>query len=329
MSGKRIIDKRAGGAGSWVIEWIAAAAAVAIAALISGCTCASKCANHGPDNASAKMLARFESVKGFPNPAVPWEVYASRTDGPPVLLLHDILGPSPACLDLADRLGRERMHYKIYIPVLYGSWGHIDNGSFVSSIFANRNGWNFHTADVDQPALSAIESLCHRLRRENGGKRVLVIGNCATGGVAVALLRSPDVAAAVTSQPAAPYAVFFPSEKLKKSLDVSPSTLRQAEARAARLREPSLLGFHYYRDRFAPNVRLEEIGREFKGSFSGVELCEFKTCEQAKIRADFIAVNTSDSTQHTVLIDPDANKQAHYPAVFKKLVQFLDMHARD
>ncbi|MCF7789795.1 MAG: hypothetical protein K9N47_26975 [Prosthecobacter sp.] len=305
------------------------AAALALGAHVSSCTCAHKCAS-GQSTSSAQQtaaVAGYHATTPRPGEDLPWEMHDTRTSGPPVLLLHDILGPRPACLALGRQISALPQHYRVYVPVLYGQLGCESKSSFISSLFVNRPGWDFRAKNQDQPALPDLQRLCAALSARHNGRRVIVIGNCATGGIAVALLGSPHVCGAIISQPALPYSF---NTSGRRSLDVSPATLQQAVRRSATLPEPALLGFRFYRDPVCTEHRFERLRSEFGSSFASVELCDFRRHEQDKLPASARAIRTANSKEHTVLIPKEGKPQpAHHLEVFAQVKKFLAQHSEE
>lgn len=280
------------------------------------CTCCSGLGKQQETGASPSA-AGYARVCGMPG-QMSWPLYVTGDSGPPVLLLHDVLGPRPQCLETGRRISKMGNHYKVYVPVFFGRLG---EASSRTGVDARRGGWSvLGGGGTDPEVFSDVKNLCALLRVRHGGRQVVVIGNCLTGGLAIALLASPDVSGVITSQPSRP---FFSGG----GLDVSPLTLAAARTRAAQLRQPAILAFRYHRDLVCRQPRLKRIAREFGSAFDGIELCE-----PGELSSGGRTISTSDSRQHTVLIpeeNPDLlpKNQASHEAVLKMVSRFLRGHA--
>lgn len=297
---------------------------LALAALLTLSACA--CCEHavgGTPSACLCDCSRGQAAK-TPDPraaytrtvltadaqTVPWEVYETRAPGKrPVLLLHDVLGSRPACLELGHDISRMQPGYKVYLPVLFahfgqevprrvGSWTWMDNGPR-SLLFGGR----------DAVQLRGLRALCRELRARHGGQRLTVIGNCLTGGLATALLATGDVNGVVLSQPALPY---FPPG----AVDVAEPTLRLAVANAAQLTAPAVLALRYKNDKVCHAARMQTLTRRFGCSIDSVELCHVAAGETAAPHQRLLP--TGDSRRHSVLIPSESPKLSAEEAAQEK-----------
>ena len=97
-----------------------------------------------------------------------------------MLLLPDIAGARLECLNLALKISAEPQAYKVYIPVLFGSFGESCKARFIRSAFFGESDWNVYSPDKDSMAFEHLLTLCKFIRDTNNGQRVIVIGNCFT-----------------------------------------------------------------------------------------------------------------------------------------------------
>jgi dienelactone hydrolase len=212
--------------------------------------------------------------------------------------------------------------YRVYVPVLYGDFGK-SCSALGGSLAALSRGWQLvGTGDRDPRVLPALRSLCAFLSTQNHhGRPLQVIGNCMTGGSAIALLGDPHVCAAIASQPAYP---MWPG----RQLDIAPQTLERATARAANLRPPAILAFRYRRDRVCRQPRFDRLAAAFeRKQIDLVELCEPGEAHARCTRP----LPTPNSKQHSVLIpveDPSvlAANAASRPALLENVARFLQRH---
>lgn len=267
-------------------------------------------------NERARQAYRLASDPCQGGIAAPWPVWQAGDHGPPVLLLCDIAGARPQCLELGRYVSLLDGGYRVYVPLLFGSFGKPVPAT-LAGISARFHGWILSHGRIDQPNLADLEALCGELHRKSG-HRVIVVGNCLTGGVAVSLLRSPYVCASVTSQPTLP---FFRTG----SIDVSATTLQAIKLRFNEATGPKILGLNFHRDRVQTHARFSMLKRDLGTLMRAVDFCESKSdyADAAAQRMDRIYM-TSDSTQHSVLIPPeDEARPPHYPHVEEELRRFL------
>ena len=249
---------------------------------------------------------------------VPWKLWRTGDHGPPVLLLCDILGPRPKCLQVGRDVAGMDGGRQVFVPELFGTFGKESKflGGWTSAM---RHGWNTLRADADQPVLPDLEKLCATLH-EWTGRKVVVIGNCLSGGAAVALLKSPHVCGAVASQPALPFLH-------KESFDMSPRTLEAAKEQANHDTQPALLGFNFHSDKVCTHPRFVMLKDKFNTAMLGVDFCYGqKEREESEVQG-LQPEHTCVSTQHSVLIPlEDEEEQVHHRTVLHLLEVFLKQH---
>ena len=166
-----------------------------MAVLLPGCTCLS--------------TKKQKEAPPLPNPfdeisivtsGKPWPVNVTRTGSRPVLLLHELNGQSPGALHLALLL--ERAGCKVYVPRFYGDYGaDMSPIKWPATIFSPR--WRL-IAKEGGPIRNDIRDLAIQVQKRDPSRKLTVIGNCMTGGQALALLSVPGIETAVVCQPAAP-----------------------------------------------------------------------------------------------------------------------------
>jgi dienelactone hydrolase len=122
-----------------------------------------------------------------------------RGEGPAVVLIHELPGMMPECVDLARRIAD--LGYCVYMPLLFGApmkeygmtpllWPCVWREFSVLS----RRG--------KSPITDWLRALARRAFAERGGKGVGAIGMCFTGRFALSLMLDSALIAPVLSQPA-------------------------------------------------------------------------------------------------------------------------------
>jgi hypothetical protein len=96
------------------------------------------------------------------------------------------------------------------------------------------------------------------------GRRVGVIGMCATGGFALSLMVDPCVMAPVLSQPSLPLPV---TAGHRAALGISPAELAEVKARCGQ--GVTVLGLRFTGDRLCPPERFATLRRELGAGFEG------------------------------------------------------------
>jgi dienelactone hydrolase len=192
-----------------------------------------------------RMPADATVLQSFKDPYVKamngqkYVVYESKSDGPPVIILHE--GPGMVYEDI--RLGQNiaSRGFKVYMPLMFGKAGERSNANLFRACV--RGG--FHCFR-NKPA-EILSWLRPFIREVSHGKPTGVIGMCLTGNVPFALLDLDVVRVAVMSQPALPMTN-------KSALGVTDA---QVDAgRAAAKKRAAILYFRFNGDSMSPPERL-------------------------------------------------------------------------
>ena len=184
--------------------------------------------------------------------------------GPPVLVMHELPGLTPAALNFGRRLAGEG--FRVYLPLLFGEFGQDDwRGSYrmlcMSREFANL------TAGVSAPVVNWLRALASELSARHGGSKVGAIGMCLTGAFVIPLILEPCVAAPVAAQPGAPFSTVFRAIGIGRGpwmsqLNISDDHVRDAASRA-REAGLSLLAARFEKDRICPAERFDRLQSAF------------------------------------------------------------------
>ncbi len=186
-------------------------------------------------------------------------------DAPPVLLMHELPGMVPDCIDLARRLVDEG--FRVYMPLLMGEPG--DNRPVAFTLVACiRREFTLFARRGNGELVSWLRSLCQRAAAECGDAKVGVIGMCLTGGFALALLADDTVYAPVASQPSLP--VGFSAAK-KRSFGFDDALIERAAERSEAL-DIDVMAMRFTGDRLCPKERFDEIERVFGDRFRRIEI---------------------------------------------------------
>lgn len=149
------------------------------------------------------MLARLEGYDSFPfaHNGVEKTVYR-RGSGPAVVLIHELPGMVPECIDLGRKLADDG--YAVYMPLLFGEPG----GNYGMTPLLWPCIWKeFSVLSTrgKSPAADWLRALARKAFAERGGKGVGAIGMCFTGRFALSLMMDREMIAPVICQPGASY----------------------------------------------------------------------------------------------------------------------------
>jgi dienelactone hydrolase len=186
-------------------------------------------------------------------------------DGPPVIVMHELPGLSPAALRFGRRLAAE--HFTVYMPLLFGEPGQDDwranqRTLCVSQEFAKLE------AGVSGPVVDWLRALANDVSaKRHNGANVGAIGMCLTGAFAIPLILERCVVAPVAAQPGVPFSTLFRAVGLGQGpwmsqLNISDTDLDQAATRAKR-DGVSLMAVRFEKDRICPKERLDRVASAF------------------------------------------------------------------
>ena len=188
--------------------------------------------------------------------------------GPGVILLHELPGMIPECLDLGRVIAQEG--FTVFLPLLFGQ----PNQPFtipntlvaVSKICLSKEFYCF-AQNKSSPITNWLKALCSEVKGRCGGKGVGAIGMCLTGGFILSMMTEPSLIAPVASQPSLPFPV---SKGHKAALGISPEELAIAKARTEG--GISLLALRFSQDKTCPAERFATLKREFGESVETIEI---------------------------------------------------------
>jgi dienelactone hydrolase len=197
------------------------------------------------------LLAGYDPPWTFSHGDISHPVY-SAGKGPPVVVLHELPGMMPECIDLGLILAER---FRVHLPLLFGEPGEFSMVKNIARLCVSREIHAF-AANRTSPLVGWARALCRKVKGDAPG--VGVVGMCLTGGFALATIADDAVLAAVAAQPALPLFVH------KAALGISPEDQAAIRARAATLGPGCVLGLRYADDKIAPRIKIDTI-RELIG----------------------------------------------------------------
>lgn len=197
-----------------------------------------------------------------------YDVYR-KGEGPGVILIPEIPGAHPGVLALGNYLVDNG--FTVVIPSLFGTPGAPARGlnlvptmvrACVTKEFAA------FALNKERPVTRYLRALARDLKAHTPGKGVGVIGQCFTGGFALAAAVDDSVLASVLSQPSVPIAI---SPAHKRDPGFSEGEMKVIEKRAA---EDNLcaLGLRFSGDPMAPAERFKTLKDRLGDNFEVIEI---------------------------------------------------------
>jgi dienelactone hydrolase len=151
------------------------------------------------------------AAEGFDHP-----IYRSRTEGPPVILLHEAPNLTPEVADLARRIAASG--FRVHMPSLVGAPGKPAPNPGLGALWdiCIRREFKALAGGSTRPVVGWIRALVRKIAAEAEGAPVGIIGLCFSGGFALGAATEPAVAAAVASEPALPLLASVPLVTLQR-----------------------------------------------------------------------------------------------------------------
>jgi dienelactone hydrolase len=209
-----------------------------------------------------KPLAGFE-VSEFTSGDITHPVYV-RGAGPGVLLMHELPGMVPQCVEFATWIASQG--FTVFMPLLFGEPGAPPATTRLALHVCISREFHCFAHNQSSPITRWLRALCvERIRPNCPGPGIGAIGMCFSGGFVLSLFISDVMLAPVISQPGLP----FPSLKrgAGAALGVSPEDLAEASASTV-----PILGFRFQGDRICPPERFATLRHQFGERFESHEL---------------------------------------------------------
>jgi dienelactone hydrolase len=193
--------------------------------------------------------------------------------GPPVVVMHELPGLSPAVLRFGRRLAERG--FRVYLPLLFGEPGQDDWQGSLRTLCVSREFANLQ-AEVSGPIVDWLRALAAKVSENHGNAKVGAIGMCLTGAFVIPLVLEPCVTAPVAAQPGSPFSKIFRAIGIGKGpwiaqLNVSNKDVENAVERVQRDGLTLLMG-RFENDRICPAERLDRLETAFRGNVIRREL---------------------------------------------------------
>ena len=197
-----------------------------------------------------------------------YDVYR-KGQGPGVVLIPEMPGVHPGVLALGNYLVDNG--FTVAIPSLYGTPGAPGIRPGALPVLARgcvAKEFAAFATNKERPISHYLRALARDLKEKTGSKGVGVIGQCFSGGFALAAAVDDSVLAPVLSQPSVPIAL---TAKHKRDLGVSEGEMKVIEKRAA---DEGLcaLGLRFSGDPMAPKERFKTLKDRLGDAFEVIEL---------------------------------------------------------
>lgn len=188
----------------------------------------------------------------------------SRGTGPGVLLMHELPGMVPQCVELATTIADRG--FTVFMPLMFGEAGAPPALKTLSVRVCISHEFHCFAHHESSPITRWLRGLCaDRIRPRCPGPGIGAIGMCFSGAFVLSLFVDDQLLAPVLCQPGLP----FPSLKpgAGAALGVSPEDLQEALGSNA-----PILGFRFEGDTLCPKERFETLRSTFGTRFEGHEL---------------------------------------------------------
>ena len=192
-----------------------------------------------------------------------------RGEGPGVVLIPEMPGAHPGVFALGNHLVDNG--FTVAIPSLFGTPGApamrpgavpVMLRGCVAKEFAG------FATNADRPVAHYLRALARDLNEMTPGKGVGVIGQCFTGGFALAAAVDDSVLAPVLSQPSLPFPL---TPKQRRDPGVSEAELKIVERRAAN-EGLCALGLRFSEDPLVPAERFKTLKDRLGDAFEVIEI---------------------------------------------------------
>jgi dienelactone hydrolase len=192
-----------------------------------------------------------------------------KGQGPGVVLIPEMPNIHPGVLGLGDHLVDNG--FTVAIPSLFGTPGApISIPSAVTGILRGCVAKEFaaFATNADRPVAHFLRALARDLNEQTPGKGVGVIGQCFTGGFALAAAVDDSVLAPVLSQPSVPFPLTLAQ---RRDPGLSEAELKIVADRAAN-DGLCAMGLRFSADRMSPGDRFKTLKDRLGDAFEVIEI---------------------------------------------------------
>jgi dienelactone hydrolase len=121
--------------------------------------------------------------------------------GPAVIVLHELPGMIPECVDLARRIAETG--FTVYLPLLFGKpdrpMSLLGMAAYTAQLCISKEFYCFAHHQTS-PIVDWLKALARKAHQDCGGEGVGVIGMCLSGGFALAMMADESVLAPVVER---------------------------------------------------------------------------------------------------------------------------------
>jgi dienelactone hydrolase len=218
----------------------------------------------------------------FANNGIEHTVYR-KGSGPGVLVMHELPGLTPQCIELANRIASEG--FSVYLPLLFGEPNATAMVADTLRVCVSQE-FKCFALNESSPITVWLRALGRKMYADLDGSGIGVIGLCLTGGFVLSLMADAQVLAPVTSEPALPFMDL--TDAGQRALGVSDEELNAAVNNGRQL-----LGFRFSGDWICPAKRFDTLQARFGSRVLRTDI-ESSPGNVAGIRPHAHAVLTED-----------------------------------
>ncbi|WP_447522861.1 dienelactone hydrolase family protein [Salinibacterium sp. NYA9b] len=192
-----------------------------------------------------------------------------KGSGPGVVLIPEIPGITPEVLGLAEHL--VAAGFTVVVPSPFGQPGKAKTVGYMTRIVLRlcvAAEFRAFATNSSRPVTDYFRAVASDLAARTPGRGVGVIGQCFTGGFALAAAIDDSVAASVLSQPAVPFPV---GRARQLDAGVSRDEFDRIAARAD-AGDVCALGLRFSEDTAAPRARFDTIKARLGDAFEIIQL---------------------------------------------------------
>ena len=261
----------------------------------------------------------------FPENGSSQRLVYKKGSGAAVILMHELPGMIPECVDLARRLAE---NFTVYLPLLFGEPDRplsIPKMLQYTAQLCISKEFYCLAKNRSSPITEWLKKLCQEAKKECGGKGVGVIGMCLTGGFVLSLMADDSVIAPVASQPSLPFGI---SSSHKAALGISPEDLAIAKERANN--GFPILALRFSGDTISPPEKFERLRQEF-GEETEVIENSAELCWKRGKALETIEINAQPGNPYNVAGNSHAvltlgYREQNHPSnrVYQRVVKFLE-----
>lgn len=248
-----------------------------------------------------------------------------KGEGSAILLMHELSGMIPECVDLARRIADAG--FTVYLPLLFGQPDQPVSFpkmlAYTVQLCISQEFYCF-AKHRSSPVTNWLRALCRKAHQDCGGEGVGVIGMCLTGGFVLSLMADDSVIAPVISQPALPFGI---TASHKAALGISSKDLESAKSRAKK--GIPLLTLRFSEDTISPPEKFQTLRQEFGDTPEIIENSP-ELCWKRGTALETIEINSKPNNPFNIAENSHAALTLGYRGtdhpsnrVFQRVIEFL------